>query len=309
MGNFKVSVIGAGNVGAATAQRILERNLADIVLIDIVEGLAQGKALDMMESAPLEGYSCDIIGSQDYGEVKDSDVVVITAGLARKPGMSREDLLKQNADIVRPIVEKIVLYAPGSIIIVVTNPLDAMAYLTYKVSGFQKNHVMGMAGVLDSVRLRYFIAKELDVSIKDVQAMVLGSHGDMMVPLLRYTTVSGIPITELLPKEKIERLIQHTRDGGAELVALLKTGSAYYAPASSIADMVESILKDEKRILPVCALLDGEYGLKDVFCGIPVKLGKVGVEEVIQLKLSSDELTSLKNSAEKVKEAIRLLVH
>lgn len=307
MDNFKVSIIGAGFVGATAAQKIYERNLADVVLIDIVDGLAQGKALDMMESAPLEGYRCSIFGSKEYSDMKDSHIVVITAGLARKPGMSREDLLRQNASIVRPIAEKINAFAPDSIIIIVTNPLDVMTHLAYKASGFNERRVMGMAGVLDSARFRLFIAERLNVSVRDVQSMVLGSHGDMMVPLARYTTVSGIPITELLSKEEIDKLTQHTRDGGAEIVALLKTGSAYYAPASSIADMVESILKDERRILPACVLLKGEYEIKDCFCGVPIKLGRGGVEDIIELKLTAQELDSLKASAEKVKEGIRLL--
>lgn len=303
----KVSIIGAGFVGATTAQKILERDFCDVVLLDIVEGLGRGKALDMMESAPLEGYSHKIAGTQDYGLIKDSDIVVITAGLARKPGMSREDLLKQNASIVRPIAEKIKALAPNSIIIVVTNPLDVMTYLAYKVSNFSKNRIIGMAGVLDSARFRFFVAERLGVSVKDVQSMVFGSHGDMMVPMPRYTTVSGIPITELLPQGEIERLTCRTRDGGAEIVSLLKTGSAFYAPGASVADMVESILKDEHRVLPACVLLEGEYGIKDCFCGVPVKLAKVGVEEIIKLKLTDTELSSLKVSADKVKEGIRLL--
>lgn len=307
MSDLKVAVIGAGQVGGTCAQRILERGLADCVLVDVVEGLAQGKALDLGQAAPVEGYDAKIIGGTDYSLIKGSSVVIVTAGLARKPGMTREDLLTQNANIVKGIVEKIKTYCPYSMIIMVTNPLDVMAYLAYKVSGFDKERVFGMAGVLDSARFRFFIAEKLKVSPKDVEAFVLGGHGDSMVPLVKYTKVNGRPITELLPKEELDNLIKRTRDGGAEIVSLLKTGSAYYAPSSSVCEMLEAVLKDTKKLLPVSAYLDGEYGLKDVYCGVPAKLGKGGVEGIAELKLSDEELQALHKSAAQVKEGIELL--
>lgn len=304
MKRSKVAVIGAGQVGATTAQRIAERELADVALVDIVEGMPQGKALDMMETRPLLHADCAIIGSNAYEPISGSEVVVVTAGLARKPGMSREDLLQKNSQIVRGVIENVVKFAPQSILIVVSNPLDVMTQLAYEVSGFEKRRVMGMAGVLDSTRFAYFIAEALGVSTRDVNAMVLGGHGDQMVPLPRYSTVNGIPITELLPAKKIEELSERTRNGGAEVVALLKTGSAFYAPSASVVEMVECILRDNKRILPVCAMLEGEYGLRDVFAGVPVKLGGRGVEEIIELRLTPDERKALAESAAKVKENI-----
>jgi len=303
----KVTVIGAGNVGATTAQRIFERELADVALVDIVPGLAAGKALDMMESAPVVRTDRCIVGSDDYEIVSGSDVIVITAGLPRKPGMSREDLLQKNAEIVRSVVEKCAKQAPDAIMIVVSNPLDVMTHLAYRVSGFDKRRVMGMAGVLDSARFQYFIADALNVSVKDVSAVVLGGHGDQMVPLPRYSTVCGVPVTELLPADKIDELIERTRRAGAEIVELLKTGSAYYAPSAAILSMVESILLDAKRVQPVSVLLDGEYGIHGVFVGVPVSLGKGGVERVIELELTDSELELLHKSVESVRENIKKL--
>jgi len=303
----KVTVIGAGNVGATTAQRIFERELADVALVDIVPGLAAGKALDMMESAPVVRTDRCIVGSDDYEIVRGSDVIVITAGLPRKPGMSREDLLQKNAEIVRSVVEKCAKQAPDAVMIVVSNPLDVMTHLAYRVSGFDKRRVMGMAGVLDSARFQYFIADALNVSVKDVSAIVLGGHGDQMVPLPRYSTVCGVPVTELLPADKIDELIERTRRAGAEIVELLKTGSAYYAPSAAILSMVESILLDAKRVQPVSVLLDGEYGIHGVFVGVPVSLGKGGVERVIELELTDSELELLHKSAESVRENIKKL--
>ncbi|MBI3991038.1 MAG: malate dehydrogenase [Candidatus Omnitrophica bacterium] len=303
----KVSVVGAGFVGATVAQRIAERELSDVTLVDIVEGIPQGKALDMSESAPIEGFDSLVTGSNDYKDISGSAIVVITAGLARKPGMTREDLLFKNAEIIKAVVENIKRHAPGSIILMVTNPLDIMAQLAYRVSGFPKERVFGMAGMLDSARFRAFVAMELGVSVEDTDAMVLGGHGDAMVPLPRYTTVSGIPITELLSAEKIEALSARTRDGGAEIVKYLKTGSAYYAPASGVADMVEAVIKDKKRVMPCAAYLTGEYGLKDVYIGVPVKLGAGGVEGIIELKLTDSEKNALHASAKVVKENVEKL--
>ncbi|KPK40598.1 MAG: malate dehydrogenase [Omnitrophica WOR_2 bacterium SM23_29] len=304
---MKVAVIGAGQVGATCAQRILERRLADCVLIDLVEGLAQGKALDLGQAAAIEGYDLSITGGADYSLIKDSKVVIVTAGLARKPGMTREDLLIQNANIVKGIVEKIKTYCPESIIIMVTNPLDVMAYLAYKISGFNKERVFGMAGVLDSARFRFFIAQVLKVSPVDIETLVLGGHGDSMVPLVKYTKVEDRPITEMLSKEELDNVVKRTRDGGAEIVSLLKTSSAYYAPSSAVCEMLESVLNDRKQLLPVSAYLDGEYGLKDVYCGVPVRLGKGGVEKIVELKLSDDELSALRKSAAEVKDGIESL--
>ena len=298
----KVAIVGAGNVGATCAQRILERAKADVALVDIAEGLAQGKALDLAEAAPLEHHDCRIVGSTDYQVIEGSQVVVVTAGLARKPGMSRSDLLEANAKIIQSIIPQVVARAPQAILVMVTNPLDAMTYLGWRLSRFPKERVMGMAGVLDSARLRFFVAERLKVSVKDVQALVLGGHGDTMVALARYTTVSGIPITELLPPADVEGLIQRTRDGGAEVVKLLKTGSAFYAPASSVAEMVGSILLDEHRILPACAWLTGQYGLKDIFCGVPVRLGLKGVEQVVEVSLTAEEKKALQNSAAAIRQ-------
>ncbi|MEK7398412.1 MAG: malate dehydrogenase, partial [Candidatus Poribacteria bacterium] len=294
----KVSVIGSGNVGASTALLIAQRELADVVLVDIVEGIPQGKGLDMLESAPVDGFDSKVFGTNDYSEIRGSDIIVVTAGFPRKPGMSRLDLQKQNADIIGGISQKIADYAPASVIIMVTNPVDIMTYHAWKVTGFPKNRVMGQAGVLDSARFATFIAMELDVSMENISAMVLGGHGDEMVPLPRYTTVSGIPITELMSEDVIKKLIERTQNGGAEIVQLLKTGSAFYAPAASITQMVEAIIKNKKRILPCSVYLKGEYGISDVFVGVPVKLGINGVEEIIELKLTEAELTMLRNSAE-----------
>ena len=303
----KVSVIGSGNVGATTALLIAERELADVVLVDIVEGIPQGKGLDMAEAAPVDRFDSRVIGSNDYAEIRGSDIIVVTAGFPRKPGMSRLDLLQKNAEVIGGIAEKIATFAPASVVIMVTNPVDIMTYHAWKVTGFPKNRVMGQAGVLDSARFATFIAMELDVSMEDISAMVLGGHGDEMVPLPRYTTVSGIPITELLSTDVINRLIDRAQKGGAEIVDFLKTGSAFYAPAASVTQMVESILKNKKRILPCSAYLKGEYGISDVFVGVPIKLGINGVEEIIELKLTESELTALRNSADVYKEGIRSL--
>jgi len=297
----RVAVIGAGQVGATTAQRIFERELADVVLIDIVEGLPQGKALDMMEAAPVLGRDGTIIGSNDLADLAGADVVVITAGLARKPGMSRDDLVQKNAAIVRGLAQAVRTHAAGAIEVVVTNPLDVMTAIVHAETGFARERVMGMAGVLDSARLRCFIAMELGCSIKEVSAMVLGGHGDSMVPMPRFSTVGGIQLPELLSQEAIERLVQRTRDGGAEIVGLLKTGSAFYAPSASVVAMVASILRDQKQILPACVLLDGEYGLGEVFLGVPVRLGRTGVEAIIELDLTADERAALSVSAQHVR--------
>ena len=305
--NPKTTVVGAGNVGATCAQRLIEKNVCDVVLVDIVEGIPQGKALDLMEARPVELHDRKITGSNDYAATKDSDVVVITAGIARKPGMSRDDLLKTNAQIVGGVTNEIVKYSPNSIIIVVSNPLDVMTHLAWLKSKFPPHRVFGMAGVLDSARMRFFIAEALNVSAEDVQAMVLGGHGDQMVPLPRFSTVSGIPITELLSPQKINEINERTKNGGIEIVNYLKTGSAYYAPASSAATMVEAIVQDRKRVFPVAAYLNGQYGLKDVFVGVPVKLGQKGIEQVIELKLAPEEMEALKKSADAVKQNIAKL--
>lgn len=307
MPKAKVAVIGAGNVGATTALRVAQLNVADIVLTDIVEGVPQGKALDMMESAPLLGIDVNIRGANDYQSISGSDIVVITAGVPRKPGMSRDDLLKINAGIVAGVVEKAVEYAQDSILIVVTNPLDVMTCFAYEKSGFDKKRVVGMAGVLDSVRFRSFIAMELGVSVKEVSAMVLGGHGDSMVPLPDYSTVCGIPLRRLLSEDAIERMIARTQKAGGEIVALLKSGSAYYAPAVAAAVMVESILLDQKQLLPCCTRLDGEYELSDVFIGVPVILGSKGVERVVELPLSAEDAEKLRKSADHVKSAVEQL--
>ena len=300
----RVAVIGAGNVGASAALYIAERGLADVTLIDIVEGLPQGKALDILQATPLWHRGGRVEGSNDLGAVAGADVVVMTAGFPRKPGMSRTDLLKANADIVRPAAEAVKRDAPGAYVVVVTNPLDVMAHLFWKVTGFPRARVAGMAGILDSTRFRAFLAAELGVSGTDVQAMVLGGHGDSMVPLPRYTTVGGIPIIELLPQGRIAEIAQRTRDGGAEIVKLLKTGSAYYAPAMSAVEMVEAILTDQKRLVPCSALLQGEYGMKDLFLGVPVILGARGVEKIVELELSGDELAALRASGKQVIDSI-----
>ena len=303
----KVTVVGAGFVGATCARRIIEKNLADVCLIDIVEGLPQGRALDLMESAPIEGYSAQIVGTNDYKDTKNSDIVVITAGIARKPGMSRDDLLQTNAKIITDVVTKIVKQSPNAILIMITNPLDVISYLAYKVSGFKSSKVIGMAGVLDSARYRFFIAEALGVTPSLVQAFVLGGHGDSMVPLPRYSTVNGIPITRLLTKKKIDEINKRTQNGGAEIVGLLKTGSAYYAPSASAVEMIKSILLDENKILPCCVYLNGEYGLKDIYCGVPARLSKNGLEEIVKIDLTKEELASLKKSSDAVKANIKKL--
>jgi malate dehydrogenase len=299
----KVAVVGAGHVGATAAQRLAEKSLArEVILIDVVEGVPQGKALDQWQSGPIEGFDTRIIGSQGYDEAKDADVLVVTAGIARKPGMSRDDLVRTNAGIVRSVAENIAKAAPKSIIVVVSNPLDVMCYVAMKASGFPRERVIGMAGVLDTARYRTFLAQAMNVSMDDIQAMVLGGHGDTMVPLISYTTVSGIPVTQLLAKDKLDEIVKRTRGGGAEIVAFLKTGSAYYAPSAAAIQMVEAIALDRKRILPCSAWLTGEYGLKDVFCGVPCKLGRKGLEQILEVTLTDQEKTDLKKSAEAVRE-------
>ncbi len=294
----KVTVVGAGNVGATTAMRIIERELADVVMIDILEGVPAGKALDLCEAAPVEGHDCKITGhTLNYDAAKDSDIVIITAGIPRKPGMSRDDLLSTNMGIVASSCKEIASVAPNSILIIVSNPLDAMCHAAFDASGFPKNRVMGMAGILDSARLRAFIAMDLDVSVENIHALVLGGHGDTMVPLPRYSTVSGIPITELMSSDRIESLVERTRTGGAEIVGLLGTGSAYYAPASAAVEMAESILKDKKKILPCAAYLEGEYGISHLFMGVPVKLGANGIEEIVEIRLTDEEMKALQKSA------------
>jgi len=297
----KISVVGSGNVGSTVAMRVAEKELADVVLIDILEGVPAGKALDLTEAAPIECHDSRIIGvTNDYSRVKNSDIVIITAGVPRKPGMSRDDLLSTNAGIMKAVVKEVAAAAPDSILIIVSNPLDAMCHVALDTSGFKKNKVIGMAGVLDSARFRSFIAMELNVSVENTHAFVLGAHGDTMVPLPRYSTVAGIPITELIPPERIEALIERTRNGGGEIVNLLKTGSAYYAPASAATEMAEAIIKDKKKILPCVTNLQGEYGIKDLFIGVPVKLGSSGVEQVIEIKLTDEENKALQNSAKAV---------
>jgi malate dehydrogenase len=302
MSRKKVTVIGAGNVGATAAQRIVEKQLADVCLIDIVEGLPQGKALDMMQSAATEGFDTHIVGTNDYKDTANSDVIVITAGIARKPGMSRDDLLNTNAGIVGAVTEQAVKYSPNAIIVVVSNPLDVMTQLAWKKSGFAPNRVFGMAGVLDSSRYAMFIAEALHCSIKDVRAMVLGGHGDTMVPVPQYSTVNGIPITQLLPQDTINAINERTKNGGAEIVKHLKTGSAFYAPSASAVAMVEAILLNSGRILPCCAYLNGEYGVTGLYCGVPVELGTTGVKRIVDLHLNAKELADLQNSVAAVKE-------
>lgn len=304
MARKKVTIVGAGNVGATAAHWAAEKEIADIVLVDVVEGMAQGKALDLFETGPVEGFDTKLVGSSSYDVTEGSDVVVITAGLARKPGMSREDLLQANKEIVQSITHEVAKRSPHCIIIVVTNPLDTMTYLAKHVSGFPKNRVVGQAGILDSSRFRTFVAMELNVSVEDTQALVLGGHGDEMVPLPRCCTVAGIPITELLPKEKIDAIVQRTRMAGGEIVSLLKTGSAYYSPGAAVIQMVEAILKDKKRILPCSAYLEGEYGLRDIYFGVPVKLGANGVEEILEVKLTGEEKAAVEKSAAGVKKSI-----
>ncbi|MFZ3168767.1 MAG: malate dehydrogenase [Candidatus Methanoperedens sp.] len=303
----KITIIGAGAVGATAAQRIAEKELGDVIMTDIVEGLPQGKALDILEAGPLLGYDSSIIGTNDYKDIEGSDVVVITAGIARKPGMTREDLLKINTKIITDVSQNIKRYAPDSVVITVTNPLDIMTYVSMKTTGFEPNRVFGMSGVLDSGRFATFIAIELGCSVRDIKAMVLGGHGDTMVPLPRFTTVSGVPITELMPESTINRLVDRTINGGAEIVNLLKTGSAFYAPSAAVTNMVEAVIKDTKRILPVCAYLSGEYGKEDIYLGVPVKIGRIGIEEILELELTAEEKKALDRSAEAVKSGIASL--
>ncbi len=303
----KVTVVGAGNVGATATQRIFDKGYADLVLVDIVEGLPQGKALDMLEAGPVTGTDASVIGTNSYDETKDSDIVVITSGIARKPGMSRDDLLLTNMKIITSVVEDVVKRSPNCILLIVTNPLDAMVQRAYQVSGFPKNRVMGMAGILDTARFRTFISQELGISVEAVSAFVLGGHGDTMVPVAASTTVGGTPIANLLPKERVDEIIKRTQDGGAEIVNLLKTGSAYYAPSAAIAQMVESILLDKKQILPCTAYLEGEYGISGLYVGVPVKLGANGVEQIIEFDLTPDEAAALKNSAASVQELVDVM--
>jgi len=303
----KVTIVGGGNVGATAAHWIASKELGDVVLIDIVEGMPQGKGLDLLEAMTIEKRDSYVLGTNDYKDTANSDIVVITAGIARKPGMSRDDLLNTNTKIVREVVENVIVHSPNSILIVVSNPLDAMAQVAYKVSKFSRNRVIGMAGVLDSARFRTFIAQELKVSVENVTAFVLGGHGDTMVPLPRYSTVAGIPITELMPKDRLDAIVQRTRDGGAEIVKYLKTGSAYYAPSAATAEMVEAILKDKKKILPCAVYLEGEYGINGLFVGVPCKLGENGLEQIIQIKLTPEEQTALQKSADSVAELIKVI--
>ncbi len=303
----KVTVVGAGNVGATTALRIQQLGYTDVVLVDVVEDLPQGKALDMLEAGPVIGTDARVTGSNSYDESADSDVVVITAGIARRPGMSRDDLLLTNMRITSSVTEQVVKYSPDCIIIAVTNPLDAMVQNVYETSGFPRNRVFGMAGILDTARFRTFIAEELNVSVEDVQALVLGGHGDDMVPLVRYTWVGGIPIAELMAEEKIDQLVARTRAGGGEIVALLKEGSAYYAPSAAITQMVEAVLLDKKRVLPACAYLEGEYGINGLCVGVPVKLGAGGVEQIMQIGLTEEERTALRHSAASVQELVDVM--
>lgn len=302
----KVTVVGAGNVGATVAQRLVEKEIADVVLIDIVPGVPQGKSLDILESAPVEGFDARMTGSNSYEESGRSDVVVITAGVPRKPGMSRDDLVATNEGIVADVVRKVLPGSPDAVLIVVSNPLDAMCEVARRVSGLPRERVFGMAGVLDSARMRWFLAEALGVSVESTQAFVLGGHGDTMVPLTRYSTVGGVPVTELLPKETLDRIVQRTRDGGIEIVNHLKT-SAWYAPASAVTEMVDAVVRDKKKILPCAAYLQGEYGLKDVYLGVPVKLGRGGVEQIIEIALTREEKAALETSAGHVRELFRIL--
>ena len=303
----KVSVIGSGNVGATAARSIADKELADVVLLDILECVPQGKGLDMLQACPVEGSDARVLGTNDYADTADSQIVVITAGLARKPGMSRDDLLTKNYQIIKSVTEQVVKHSPDCIIVPVTNPLDAMCQVVYRVSGFPRERVIGMAGVLDSARMRTFIAQELDVSVENTHAFVLGGHGDTMVPLPRYSTVAGVPITELMSPETIDAIVKRTAGGGAEIVKLLGTGSAFYAPGSAIVEMVEAILKDKKKILPCAVFLQGEYGIQDLFVGVPVKLGAGGLEEIISITLTDDEQAALMKSAAAVRELVEII--
>jgi malate dehydrogenase len=297
MGRPKITIVGAGNVGATCAHWAAARELGDVVLVDVVEGMPQGKALDLMQTRPIFGFNVEVLGANDFEATRNSQIVIITAGIARKPGMSREDLINTNKEIVAQVTRQVVEKSPEAFLIIVSNPLDAMCYVAYKVSGFPKERVMGMAGILDTARYRCFIAIELGVAVEEIQSMVLGGHGDEMVPLVSYTNISGVPLTDLLPKERSDALVERTRKGGGEIVALLKTGSAYYAPAAAAAQMAEAILKDQKKFVPVSAYLNGEYGLKDIFFGVPVVLGAGGVEKILTLKLTGEEEAMLRKSA------------
>ncbi len=303
----KVTVVGAGNVGASCAVRLADRGLADVVLVDVLEGIPQGKALDILQAGPVAGVDVKITGGNDYEPTANSDIVVLTAGFPRKPGMSRDDLLWANYDVVKSTVEKAIQYSPNSILIVVTNPLDAMCHVAHRVSGFPKNRVLGMAGILDTARFRAFVAQALDVSTEDVMAFVLGGHGDTMVPLVRYTSVAGMPLTDLLDTETIQGIVKRTRDAGAEIVKLLKSGSAYYAPSAAVVEMADSILNDRKRVFPCSAYLEGEYGINNLFVGVPVKLGARGVEKVFEAKLTEEESAALRKSAAAVKELVDVM--
>jgi malate dehydrogenase len=303
----KITIVGSGNVGATAAHWMASKELGDIVLIDIIEGVPEGKALDLLEAMPIEKRDSHVLGTQDYKDTANSDIVVITAGIPRKPGMSRDDLLNTNYKIMQDVVGKVVTHSPNCILIIVSNPLDAMAQAAYKISGFSRNRVIGMAGVLDSARFRAFIALELGVSVENVTAFVLGGHGDTMVPLPRYSTVAGVPITELMDKSTVDRLVQRTRDGGAEIVKYLKTGSAYYAPSAAVTEMAEAILKDKKKILPCAAYLEGEYGIRGLFVGVPCKLGERGIEDVWEIRLTDEEAAALRKSAESVKELVSVV--
>jgi malate dehydrogenase len=305
--NRKVSVIGSGNVGATAARSIADKELADVVLLDILQGVPQGKGLDMFEACPIEGSDSKVLGTNDYADTANSDIVIITAGLPRKPGMSRDDLLLKNYDIIKSVTEQVVKHSPNCIILPVTNPLDAMCQVVYRVSRFPRERIIGMAGVLDSARMRTFIAEHLNVSVENTHAFVLGGHGDAMVPLPRYSTVAGIPITELMDQATIDRIVERTANGGAEIVKLLGTGSAFYAPGSAVVEMAEAILKDKKKILPCAVFLQGEYGIHDVFVGVPVKLGARGVEEIIKIRLTPEEDAALKRSAGAVRELVDVI--
>jgi malate dehydrogenase len=301
----KITVVGAGNVGATTAQRLAERELArTVVLVDVIEGVPQGKGLDQWESAPIEGFDTRVVGANDYGPAAGSELVVVTAGIARKPGMSRDDLVRTNADIVKQVSQQLKQHCPNAIVVVVSNPLDVMCWVAKEVTGFPRERVIGMAGVLDTARYRAFLAEALDVSVEDIQAMVLGGHGDTMVPLVSYTTVSGIPVRQLLDQATLDKIVDRTRNGGAEIVAFLKTGSAYYAPSAAAAQMVEAIVRDKKRILPCAAWLQGEYGLSGMYCGVPAKLGRRGLEKILEVELTPQERATLQKSAETVKQTM-----
>jgi malate dehydrogenase len=303
----KITVIGAGNVGATLAHRIADKQLADVVVIDILEGVPQGKGLDLLQAGPIEGYDVKVNGTNEYKDTANSDLVVMTAGFPRKPGMSRDDLLKANFDVVKSAVEQAAKASPKAFLIVVTNPLDAMVQTAYRVSGFPKNRVLGMAGILDSARYCTFIAEALNVSVQDVQGLVLGGHGDTMVPVPSYTTVAGVPVSQLMPKDQLDKIIGRTRKGGGEIVALLKTGSAYYAPSAAVVQMIDAIFNDRKKILPCAAYLEGEYGIKGLFVGVPVKLGANGVEKIVEIKLTPEEQAALNKSAAAVKELVDII--